>query len=491
MEKILTYTLREEDMTATADGLVNLVLKNCVKVTGHEISAAKFTPDGITCDGALIHVSERMKPGQTLRVVLPEEKDETKLIATEGPVRVLYEDEDLIAVDKLPGEVVHPGPGHYTDTIANRITWYLQQQAAAAGDAAKAPSGTGEEESRGEVLSPAAANLSASGTHEFAAPASGLRVIGRLDKETSGVLIYAKNRAAAARLQRQRREGTFIRTYLAVCEGTFPDLPDPDAEGKDTPSPVPYAERGDAVSSTPDSAPYAVPVPADPFGNERLCEETIWYKTGTIDFPLEKEPGVFMRMRVAQEGGLRAVTHYEVLKELNSEEAGTVVADGAEVSRKLKEFHAGKGTESNDGSRGHRQGDAKEEFPANDHIIIEETEDETAQEQAADRSAACSLLRVTIETGRTHQIRVHMAAIGHPLVGDTIYGTHAVQTEDHVKSMPEAGTAQTEDHALLHAAEVRLLQPFTDEPLHIASRLTEEFIRPMMNDTKSRNTCFL
>ena len=427
MEKILTYTLREEDMTATADGLVNLVLKNCVKVTGHEISAAKFTPDGITCDGALIHVSERMKPGQTLRVVLPEEKNETKLIATKGPVRVLYEDEDLIAVDKLPGEVVHPGPGHYTDTIANRITWYLQQQAAAAGnagDAAKALSGIGaEEESRRETSSSAAANLSVSGTHGSAATTSGLRVIGRLDKETSGVLIYAKNRAAAARLQRQRREGTFIRTYLAVCEGTF----------------------------------------------------SAGQRTGTIDFPLEKEPGVFMRMRVAQEGGLCAVTHYEVLKELNSEEAGTVVADGAEVSRKLKEFHAGKGTESNDGSRGHRQGDAKEEFPANDHIMIEETDDETAQEHAADRSAACSLLRVTIETGRTHQIRVHMAAIGHPLVGDTIYGTHAVQTEDHVKSMPEAGTARKEDHALLHAAEVRLLQPFTDEPLHIASRLTEEF----------------
>ena len=334
MQKVLTYTLREEDMTATAGGLVNLVLKNCVKVTGHEISAAKFTPDGITCDGALIHVSERMSPGQTLRVVLPEEKDETKLIAAEGPVRVLYEDEDLIAVDKLPGEVVHPGPGHYTDTIANRITWYLQQTSAA--------------------------------------PASGLRVIGRLDKETSGVLIYAKNRAAAARLQRQRREGTFVRTYLAVCEGIFP----------------------------------------------------AGQRTGTIDLPIEKEPGVLMRMRAAEDGGLRAVTHYEVLKEL---------------------------------------------------------------------SAACSLLQVTIETGRTHQIRVHMAAIGHPLVGDTLYGTGTVQAEDHVKSMPDAGAAQAAEefsahtdfraaypltgptHALLHAAQVRLLQPFTGERLRIVSRITAEF----------------
>ena len=382
MQKVLTYTLREEDMTATAGGLVNLVLKNCVKVTGHEISAAKFTPDGITCDGALIHVSERMSPGQTLRVVLPEEKDETKLIAAEGPVRVLYEDEDLIAVDKLPGEVVHPGPGHYTDTIANRITWYLQQTSAA--------------------------------------PASGLRVIGRLDKETSGVLIYAKNRAAAARLQRQRREGTFVRTYLAVCEGIFP----------------------------------------------------AGQRTGTIDLPIEKEPGVLMRMRAAEDGGLRAVTHYEV----------------------LKEFHAGQERKHPAGFPESRPGGNTEEgSPANCNRLTEERKDVT-EEQAADPSAACSLLRVTIETGRTHQIRVHMAAIGHPLVGDTLYGSGAAQTEGHVKSMPDVGAAQAAEefsahtdfkaaypltgpqHALLHAAEVRLLQPFTGEPLHISSRLTGEFI---------------
>ena len=433
MERVLTYTLREEDMTATAGGLVNLVLKNCVKVTGHEISAAKFTPDGITCDGALIHVSERMSPGQTLRVVLPEERDETKLIAAEGPVRVLYEDEDLIAVDKLPGEVVHPGPGHYTDTIANRITWYLQKQAAA-GDAAKGPEGTAEqqertvfpradanEESAAAHISVSADQEIASGEHEAGtAAASGLRVIGRLDKETSGVLIYAKNRAAAARLQRQRRDGTFVRTYLAVCEGIFP-------------------------------------------AGQRI---------GTIDLPIEKEPGVLMRMRAAEDGGLRAVTHYEV----------------------LKEFHAGQERKHPAGFPESRPGgNTQEASPANCNRLTEERKDVT-EEQAADPSAACSLLRVTIETGRTHQIRVHMAAIGHPLVGDTLYGSGAAQTEGHVKSMPDVGAAQAAEefsahtdfkaaypltgpqHALLHAAEVRLLQPFTGEPLHISSRLTGEFI---------------
>lgn len=100
MDKVLSYTLLPEDLDRTAGGLVNLVLKNCVRVTGHEISAAKFLEDGITCGGRLIHVSERMQPGQTLRVRLPEEKDAGKLIASPGPIHILYEDEDLIAVDK-------------------------------------------------------------------------------------------------------------------------------------------------------------------------------------------------------------------------------------------------------------------------------------------------------------------------------------------------------------------------------------------------------
>ena len=312
MDKILRYTLQEEDLAQTAGGLVNLVLRSCVRVTGHEISAAKFIPEGITCDGEPVRVTHRMQPGQTLQIILPEERDEGKLLPVKGPVRVLYEDEDLIAVDKEAGEVVHPCPGHYADTVANYLTKYLKDS-------------------------------------------SGLRIIGRLDKETSGVLVFARNRASAARLQRQREEGRFARTYQALCEGWFSEKE----------------------------------------------------KAGTVDHDMEKVPGVLMKMRVCEEGtsGLRAITHYEVLQEL------------------------------------------------------------TAEQQMY------SLLQLHIDTGRTHQIRVHMASIGHPLVGDTLYGS-AAETEkmDHVKSMAEE-TGAAGQHAMLQAVCVEFDQPFTGERLCIRSRL--------------------
>ncbi len=181
MEKVLEYTLREEDLAITAGGLVNLILKNCVRVTGHEISAAKFTRDGITCGGRTVHVSERILPGQTLRVVLPEdERRAGKILPVEPPedLDILYEDEDLVIVNKPAGTAVHPSPGHYAGTMANYLAYHLQQQG------------------QGSVC----------------------RIIGRLDKETSGALVFAKNRAGAARLTRERQSGELQRTYLALVE---------------------------------------------------------------------------------------------------------------------------------------------------------------------------------------------------------------------------------------------------------------------------------
>lgn len=318
MDKILTYTLREEDLGKTAQGLVNLVLKNCVRVTGHEISAAKYTEDGITCDGKLIHVSDRMLPGQTLRVILPEDpQKEGRMVPAEGRLDILYEDEDLLIVNKPAGVVVHPSPGHYQDSMANLVAGYYAGQ----------------------------------GIPTVA------RIIGRLDRETSGVLAFAKNRASAARLSRERQTDALRRTYLAVAEG----VPDP--------------------------------------------------PQGEINRPVAAIPGVLMKRQVTEDTktGARAITHYEVLWH------------GSLPGREI------------------------------------------------------SLVRCRIETGRTHQIRLHMASTGHPLVGDCIYGSDAAAPRREGE-IPEAGVRpHPETRAMLHAVSLTLCQPFTGERITVRAPLPADF----------------
>ncbi len=333
MERVLTYTLKEEDLPETAGGLVNLVLKNKVRVTGHEISRAKYTEGGIAADfdkglhplrkdpwpdrifeadghtWIEVRVSDRIFPGQTLRVVLPDDEDREKIIPAYGKeLSVLYEDEDVLVINKEAGVVCHPSPGHYSDTLANFVAGYLKAK--------------GQE--------------------------SACRLPGRLDKETSGVLIFAKNRASDARLVKQREAGILSRTYLALVRGVI-----------------------------------------DP-------------PCGVIDTAQIKEENCLMLRRIAadSEEGQKAVTHYEV----------TGIGD-----------------------------------------------------------SAC-LVRIHIDTGRTHQIRVHMASIGHPLIGDTLYGEEAALQEDHIRSMPE-GSAR----ALLHAADLSFRQPFTGEKIHVKAPLPADF----------------
>ena len=313
MDKVLSYVLRAEDLESTAGGLVNLILKNCLRVTGHEISHAKFTPGGITADGRAVTVKERILPGQTLRLLLSEVVQPGERVVPAAPpaeemLRILYEDEDVLVLDKPAGVVVHPTHGHYDDTLLNYAAWYYKKKGM-------------------DVV---------------------CRAAGRLDRETSGALVLAKNRAAAGRLAAQRRDGVFRRTYLALAEGRF-------AGG---------------------------------------VTETV-----TIDRPLEADPASLLRQRVAEEGrGKRAVTHYRVLRELSLPH-GTL-----------------------------------------------------------------SLLEVHIETGRTHQIRVHLMSEGHPLFGDTLYGG--------------AGTGQGgPGRALLHAAAVEFRQPFTGESLRVEAPLPEDFWR--------------
>ena len=176
------------------------------------------------------------------------------------PLDILYEDADLIAVNKPPGMTVHPAPGHPASTLVNALLAHCPDLSGIGG-----------------VRRPG--------------------IVHRLDRDTSGVILVAKNDAAHLALARQLKERTVEKTYLALVEGT----------------------------------------PKPP--------------RGVIDAPLARDPRRRERMAVL-EGGREASTSYRVVE----------------------------------------------------------------------RFSGVSLLEVKPRTGRTHQIRVHFAAIGHPIVGDVVYG---------------------------------------------------------------------
>jgi 23S rRNA pseudouridine1911/1915/1917 synthase len=104
-----------------------------------------------------------------------------QLVATAGTLHILYEDDDILLIDKPAGLPVHPSPGHYSDTLANILLWHYSQKG------------------QGLVV----------------------RTIGRLDKSTSGLLLVAKNAPAQTQLERQRAKGILKRRYMALVEGTL------------------------------------------------------------------------------------------------------------------------------------------------------------------------------------------------------------------------------------------------------------------------------
>ena len=272
MKRRLEFTVTRE----TAGKTVRRFLQEELSFSGHQISRLKFQEEGIRVDGKKVYVSHVLREGEVLTVGLTEQVLRRD---TEGgrpgkiweapapelskyPLQVLYEDSDLLIVNKPAGMVCHPSPGHFSDTLANQ----------------------------------AAAHLGGTGT------SMDMRVTGRLDKDTSGIVTFALNSEAAAMIQRQREDGRLVKIYLALAEGRF-EQPE-----------------------------------------------------GTVDCPLRREAPGSPRMICAPDGK-DARTFYKVLAE-------------------------------------------------------------TGDSEGKPRT----LLACRIEHGRTHQIRVHMASIGHPLAGDPLYG---------------------------------------------------------------------
>jgi 23S rRNA pseudouridine1911/1915/1917 synthase len=218
---------------------------------------ARLVEEGaVLVDGERARPRDRLRGGERLEVTLAPRPEEEAFRPEAIELDVVHEDEDVLVVAKPAGLVVHPGSGNWAGTMLNALLHRV----------------------------PALKHLPRAG------------IVHRLDKETSGLLVVAKNEAAMQDLVRQLQARTVKRTYLAIARGAVPD-------------------------------------------------------EGTVDAPIGRHPAQRTRMAVVR-GGKPALTHYRV----------------------------------------------RERFPA--HALLE-----------------CDL-----ETGRTHQIRVHLASIGHPLEGDPVYG---------------------------------------------------------------------
>lgn len=254
----------------------------------------------VSVNGKTVPKSCKLSGGETVSVTLPE-PEPADAAPQDIPLDVVFEDSDVIVVNKPSGLVVHPAPGHPDGTLVNALLFHCGGSLSGVGGA----------------LRPG--------------------IVHRIDRDTSGLLIAAKNDAAHQALAAQLQDHSLARTYEAIVTGC-------------------------------------------------LREDS-----GTVDAPIGRCAADRKKMAVVQHGGRNAVTHWEVL----------------------------------------------ERFAGYTHI------------------------RCRLETGRTHQIRVHMAYTGHPILGDTVYGA----------KKPVSGlTGQC-----LHAIGLRFVHPRTGETVHLSCPLDGEF----------------
>ena len=170
---------------------VDTLLKKHLLLSGTVVRRIKWLEDGILVDG--IRVNTRFVPqaGQTLSVRLSDPERLSGVVAAPGPLDIVYEDEDLIVLNKPAGLSVHPGPGHFSDTLGNFLVHY----------------------------------------YESSQQEADFHPVHRLDRGTSGLLVAAKHPYAQELLKEQLHSPAFRRVYLAVCEGT----PEPAAGVVDAP----------------------------------------------------------------------------------------------------------------------------------------------------------------------------------------------------------------------------------------------------------------
>ena len=272
-------------------------------------AAARLIEEGaITVSGVVQPKKYAVKPGDEVEITLPECR-ESEALPENIPLNVVYEDNDIIVINKPKGMVVHPAPGNYSGTLVNALLYHCRDSLSGIGG----------------VMRPG--------------------IVHRIDKDTSGLLVVAKNDMAHAALSAELSYHGIEREYHALCRGGFKN------------------------------------------------------DSGRVDLPIGRHPVDRKKMAVlpSDPSARNAVTHYEVI-----ENFGEV-----------------------------------------------------------------SYLRLKLETGRTHQIRVHMSHLGHALLGDEVYSTNKIRFEKlHAPLLH--GQA-------LHAKRLSLTHPRTKERMTFECELPENF----------------
>lgn len=254
----------------------------------------------ISVNGRIVSKSYKVKIGEIVSFI-EDEPVEIDVLPEDIPLDIVYEDEDIVVVNKKKGMVVHPANGNPSGTLVNALLYHCKG--------------------------------SLSGINGVFRPG----IVHRIDKDTSGLIVVAKNNASHLSLAEQIKVHDVKRVYFAVCYGHLKE------------------------------------------------------QFGTIDAPIGRDKKDRKKMAVIYENSKNAITHYEVLSEYEG----------------------------------------------------------------------FSLVKVRLETGRTHQIRVHFAHIGHPLAGDAVYGPKKVIT--------------ALEGQCLHAKEIEFAHPKSGETIHLETKLPKYF----------------
>ena len=281
-------TVQAESSGIRLDVFLSQALENMTRSAAQKLLEA----GAVTLAGTPLRKQDKTVAGASYEVILPEVR-ETAIEPRNLPLEVVWEDADVLVINKPKGVVVHPAPGHWDDTLVNALMFHCRD--------------------------------SLSGINGELRPG----IVHRIDKDTSGLLIVAKNDFAHQALAAQLQDHSLSRTYEAIVKGGF---------------------REDA---------------------------------GTVDAPIGRHPVDRKKMAVTEKNSRPAVTHWRVMERLGQ----------------------------------------------------------------------YTLVECRLETGRTHQIRVHMAHLHHPILGDTVYGS----------PKPELGQSSQ----CLHARTLTFRHPRTGEPVTV------------------------